>query len=86
MNVAALVRLLYLSGVFIGFGEGVCSSHTSQRVMPKVWRRWAALATHALTGDRDDASPDEQASYVPRVRAMDVQATESRRGVGLGLT
>lgn len=65
MDVAALVRLLYLSGVFIGFGEGVCSSHTSQRVMPKVWRRWAALATHALTGDRDDASPDEQASYVP---------------------
>jgi hypothetical protein len=24
VNVAALVRLLYLSGVFIGFGEGVC--------------------------------------------------------------
>jgi hypothetical protein len=24
VNVAALVRLLYLSSIFIGFGEGVC--------------------------------------------------------------
>lgn len=30
VDVATLVRLLYLSGVFIGFGEGVCSRHMSQ--------------------------------------------------------
>jgi hypothetical protein len=47
VNVAALVRLLYLSGVFIGFGEGVCERHASQRVLVKcggVGRRFKSLS------------------------------------------
>jgi hypothetical protein len=47
VNVAALVRLLYLSGVFIGFGEGVCEGHTSQRVLEEcggVGRRFESLS------------------------------------------